>query len=114
MNGKGGAAAHPTTPDGRYFVVRGRLWRRSDPSLPDHRRAELVGELMQARRAVGVALRHADAGGLAAARAAVDRAKVALGERGPAWWSDDAPDFNRRTVATTPYADWFDQLETNA
>nr|CUT16714.1 hypothetical protein CDS [Bradyrhizobium sp.] len=24
---------HPVTPDGRYFVVRGRLWRMSDPDL---------------------------------------------------------------------------------
>ena len=23
----------PVTPDGRYIVVRGRLWRRSDPRL---------------------------------------------------------------------------------
>jgi len=22
---------HPVTPDGRYFVVRGRLWRMSNP-----------------------------------------------------------------------------------
>lgn len=24
---------YPVTPDGRYFVVRGRLWRRSNPGL---------------------------------------------------------------------------------
>lgn len=99
---------HPVTPDGRYFVVRGRLWRRSDPSLPEERRVSLVAELMHARRAVGVALRHGDKAGLAEARAAVDRAKVALGERGPVWWQDGAPDLNRRTVAGTPYAAWFD------
>jgi hypothetical protein len=100
---------HPVTPDGRYFVVRGRLWRRSDPSLPEERRTSLVGELMQARRAVGVALRRGDAPGVAEARAAVDRAKVALGERGPVWWNDGAPDLNRRMVANTPYASWFEQ-----
>lgn len=98
---------HPVTPDGRYFIVRGRLWRRSDPSLPEERRASLVAELMQARRAVGVALRHGDEAGLAEARDAVDRAKVALGERGPVWWQDGAPDLNRRMVAGTPYAAWF-------
>ena len=28
--------SYPTTPDGRYFVVRGRLWRASNPALePD-------------------------------------------------------------------------------
>lgn len=105
---------HPVTPDGRYFVVRGRLWRRSDPSLPEERRALLVADLMQARRAVGVALRQADEAGLAEARAAVDRAKVALGERGPAWWHDGAPDLNRRMVASTAYAAWFDELERAA
>jgi len=62
---------HPTTPDGRYFVVRGRLWRRSNPSLPEERRIALVGELMQARRAVGMALRHGDGASVAKARAAV-------------------------------------------
>ena len=39
------------TPDGRYFVVRGRLWRRANPSLPADRRELLVRELMNARRA---------------------------------------------------------------
>ena len=33
------------TPDGRYFVVRGRLWRRANPSLPTERRETLVHEL---------------------------------------------------------------------
>lgn len=106
MSGK----AYPVTPDGRYFVVRARLWRRSDPSLPEERRAALVADLMRARRAVGVALRHVDQDGLAAARTDVDRAKIALGERGPPWWDDGAPDFNRRMVANTPYAEWFDRL----
>lgn len=106
------AAAHPNTPDGRYFVVRGRLWRRSNPSLTDERRVELVRELMEARRAVGFALRHEDKDALQAARAAVDRAKVALGERGPVWWDDGAPDFNRRMAAGTPYARWFEGLDT--
>ena len=103
--------AHPTTPDGRYFVVRGRLWRKSDPSLPEESRTELVSQLMQARRAVGAALRANDEAGVAKARAAVERAKVALGERGPVWWLDDSPDLNRRMVAGTPYAHWFEQLE---
>lgn len=41
------------------------------------------------------------------ARAAVDEAKRGLGERGPVWWPDGAPDFNRRLAANTPYADWY-------
>jgi hypothetical protein len=102
--------AHPRTPDGRYFVVRGRLWRRSNPALPAEERGRLVRELMAARRAVGAARRAGDAGAEASARAAVDRAKVALGERGPPWWTDGAPDLNRRPVRGTPYAAWFAAL----
>ena len=34
-------------------------------------------------------------------------AKRALGERGPPWWEDGAPDYNRQNVASTPYAAWF-------
>lgn len=102
--------AHAVTPDGRYFVVRGRLWRRSDPSLPEELRAALVAELMAARRGVGLALRKGDVTALAAARAEVDRAKTALGERGAVWWHDGAPDFNRRMAASTCYAEWFAQL----
>ena len=40
------------TPDGRYIVVRGRLWRASNPSLDEHTRQQLVDELMDARRMI--------------------------------------------------------------
>lgn len=43
----------------------------------------------------------------AAARRDVDLAKQALGERGPVWWDDGAPDFNRHLAKNTPYADWY-------
>ncbi|WP_245228158.1 hypothetical protein [Xanthomonas bromi] len=98
------------TPDGRYLIVRGRLWRTANPHLRDDVRAGLVSALMDARRAVKAARRDDDAGRLAAARAAVDRAKTALGERGLVWWSDGAHDFNRHLVKNTPYADWFAAL----
>ncbi len=100
----------PTTPDGRYFVVRGRLWRCSNPHLSKARRAELVSELMAARRAKQAAMRADDVTAREAARARVDAAKVALGERGPVWWDDGSADFNRRLARTTPYADWFASL----
>ena len=100
----------PVTPDGRYLVVRGRLWRRSNPALPPERREELVAELLRARRDKGAALRADDAAAREEARARVDRAKHALGERGPVWWDDGAPDLNRHLVRTTAYADWFAQL----
>jgi hypothetical protein len=105
-----GLMEYPTTPDGRYFVVRGRLWRCSNPALPPAEREQLVASLMAARRAVARARRAGDDVMLAAAREAVDEAKRALGERGPVWWTDGAPDYNRRLARTTPYAAWFAAL----
>ncbi len=98
---------HPVTSDGRYFVVDGRLWRCSDPALSEPDRSHLVKQLMAARRAVKAALRTGDEGSLAAARSEVHAAKVALGERGAPWWTDGAPDYNRRLVRNSPYAAWF-------
>ena len=72
-------------PDGHYFVVRGRLWRLSEPALdPDRRNRD---------------------------RFRVDAAKRALGERGPVWWTDDAPDWNRHLACNTPYASWWASLQ---
>ena len=104
-------APHPRTPDGRYLVVRGRLWRCTYPWLPERERERLTRELMEARRAVGAALKRGDVATLKAARAAVDAAKVALGERGPVWWTDGAPDLNRHMARTTSYADWSRSVE---
>lgn len=101
------------TPDGRYFVVRGRLWRRTNPDLPADRRETLVRELMEARRAVKAALECGKPEELQLARKAVDVAKTSLGERGPVWWTDGAPDFNRHKVSGSPYAEWWaSQRET--
>lgn len=98
------------TPDGRYIVVQGRLWRSSDPRLPAKARQGLVDELMDARRAVRAALGADDPKALRLTRARVQAAKEALGERGEVWWDDGAPDFNRRLVRNTPYAQWW-QME---
>ncbi len=95
----------PFTPDGRYFVVRGRLWRATNPALDETIRERLVQDLMTARR--HVRQYKADPLALKAAREAVDAAKIALGERGPVWWDDGAPDYNRKMAKNTPYADWF-------
>jgi hypothetical protein len=78
------------SPDGRYLVIDGRRWRASDPTIPDPLRAELVHELMAARRAVRAAA--GDETDLAAARSRVQDAKVALGERGEPWWEPSSPD----------------------
>ena len=93
------------TPDRRYIVVSGRLWRATNPKLTDQEREKLMKELMTARREV----RSTDPDKKAAARRAVDEAKRGLGERGPVWWDDEAPDYNRHLAKNTPYAAWFEQ-----
>ena len=95
------------TPDGRYIVVRGRLWRATNPALAEPERQRLVQVLMDARRAVKVARAAADRDAEEAAHRAVDAAKQALGERGPVWWTDGAPDLNRKMARNTAYAEWF-------
>ena len=100
----------PVTPDGRYFVLRGRLWRCTNPLLPADERERLVHELMQARSAKGRAMRAGDPVAREAARERVDAAKHGLGERGDPWWTDGAPDYNRHMARTTPYAEWFAAL----
>lgn len=101
---------YPSTPDGRYFVVRGRLWRSSNPHLDPEVRQAWVKRLMDARRGVGAARKAGDREAERHARIQVDEAKHALGERGPVWWTDGAPDYNRRMAANTPYADWYAAL----
>lgn len=81
-----------------------RLWRAANPELAAEEREKQVSELMSARRAVREATGDSD---LAAARTRVNSAKIALGERGPVWWTDGAPDLNRRLVQGTCYADWW-------
>ena len=73
------------TPIG-YQRIRGRLWRISDPSIPDNLRQQLVNELMAARRAIAAAKRTGCDPALRQARQRVQSAKIALGERGPRWW----------------------------
>ncbi|KPX41858.1 Uncharacterized protein ALO68_03639 [Pseudomonas syringae pv. helianthi] len=107
-------SVNPGTPDGRYFVVKGQLWRCSNPSLSEDVRQQLVDQLMAARRAVRAAKACGDPEALKTARAAVDQAKVALGERGEVWWTDGAEDFNRRKVTNTPYAQWYRDLNNPA
>ena len=68
---------------------------------------------MTARREVKEAKASGDEGELLVAREHVQAAKVALGERGPVWWNDGSPDFNRHKVPNTPYAEWYRSLSTN-
>ena len=74
--------------DDHHLLIDGRRWRRTDPAIPEKLRAELVAELMDARRAVGAALPSKDTAAEAVARTRVGDAKVALGERGEPWWEE--------------------------
>jgi len=103
--------AYPETPDGRYFVSRGRLWRKGDPSLGDSLRRAALKALMQARLAER---RAPDAATRQNARDAVEAAKRRLGERGPVWWTDGAPDESGTHPADSSYRDWWSALDAPA
>jgi hypothetical protein len=78
--------SEPPTPtdDGHHVVIGGRRWRATDPSIPEPRRDELTRILMAWRREVR---RTKGSDDEPTARAGVQAAKVALGERGtPPWW----------------------------
>lgn len=81
------------TADGHHIVVDGRKWRATDIAIPANLRAELVAELMRARRLVRS--RGDDA------RPLVDDAKVALGERGEPWWEAPTEQGRRDRLAAT-------------
>ncbi len=104
---------HPVTPDGRYFVVRGKLWRMANPNLAPAKKAALVNELMTARSAVRSAKLAGNQIEEAAAHRAVDVVKQALGERGPVWWTAGTPDLNRHLVKNSPYAKWYSGLRAS-
>jgi hypothetical protein len=90
-----------TTPDGHHIVVDGRRWRATDPHIPERLRAELVAELMDARRSVAAGTRAKDDQAVTTARRRVQDAKVALGERGAPWWEPASPnDATARLAAT--------------
>jgi hypothetical protein len=82
------------TDDGHYIVINGRRWRATDPAIPEERRAQLTRILMAWRREVR---RTKDTGEESVARAGVQAAKVALGERGsPPWWEQSNDDRRKR------------------
>lgn len=91
-----------TTPDGRYLVIGGRRWRATDPAIPEERRDELTRVLMAWRREVRRAKGTADEPD---ARAGVQAAKVALGERGEPWWEQSDEQRRARWSAEVPAPD---------
>lgn len=101
-----GMAEPERTPDGRFVVIDGRRWRATDPAIPPEPAARLRKLLMAARRDVGAALRAQDAEAERAARARVQLAKVALGERGTPWWEQTESERRQR------WQDGLDALDT--
>lgn len=87
------------TSDGRYILVGGRRWRATDPMIPPERAAELRSALMAWRREVK-ATRGTEAE--RPARAGVQAAKVALGERGRPWWEQTAAERKERWETVVP------------
>ena len=100
-----------TTPDGRYHVIQGRLWRAPNPTLPAEAKVRHMRDLLNGRRALKTAKATADEAAITAARRLIAGAQVGLGERGKVWWKDGAPDFNRTQVKHSPYADWFASVD---
>lgn len=96
--------SHSATPDGRYFVSKGQLWRKTDPRLDDGERRAAIKAMMQARRDISKAGTEAEEQD---ARARINAAKTRLGERGPVWWDDDAPDESGLSPIKSSYADWW-------
>ena len=90
------------TEGGRWIVLDGRRWRATDPSIPQSLRQELVNNLMAARRGVGSARRAGDDAAERLARAQVDDAKVALGERGEPCLLYTSPSPRDRTRSRMP------------
>lgn len=89
----------PLTPDGRYLVSRGVLKRCTNPGLDDQLRRKSVKKLMQAR--------------MQGNAEEVMAAKVELGETGPVWWDDGAPDYSGTAPADSPYAQWWQALDSD-
>ena len=101
------ANKYPHTPDGRYFVANNRLWRCTDPRLTEEQKRVHIKALMKARRAVRSAQQQRDDDVLRQARQSVQEAKEALGERGPVWWEDGAPDEGGLAPHNSSYAQWW-------
>ena len=101
------ANKYPHTPDGRYFVANNRLWRCTDPRLTEEQKRVHIKALMKARRAVRSDQQQGDDDALRQARQSVQEAKEALGERGPVWWEDGAPDEGGLAPHNSSYAQWW-------
>lgn len=93
--------------DERWLVVKGRRWRRQDPSLPEEVAARLLSHLGRGRSTVGALTRRGE--DPAPARRRVDLAKHGLGERGEPWWEQDQTQRRHRWEAALRDLDALDE-----
>lgn len=100
--------------DERWLVVKGRRWRRTDPSLPADVVERLTSHLGRGRSGVGAAKRRGDDAAVAAARTRVGLAKHGLGERGPRWWEEPLDARLARAQAALAELDELDAPERSA
>ncbi|CAN5502332.1 hypothetical protein BH10PLA1_BH10PLA1_15910 [soil metagenome] len=98
-----------STPDGRYFIARGKLLRCSNPNLSPADREKYSELLVLARKEEKSAKMWGPAEAVHNANRKVDDAKKGLGERGKPWWTDGAPDYSRQRIEDTPYAEWWNK-----
>jgi hypothetical protein len=102
---------YPETTDGRYFVAKNRLWRKTNPNLDEAKRQELVNQLMKARRDIAEANRTDNSDLRKDARQRMQKAKVGLGERGRVWWDDESEDQSGKHPKNSIYAEWWQGLD---
>lgn len=103
---------YPVALDGRYFIVKNRLWRCTNPALEHSLVTQLETDLGKARAAVKKYKDHPAE--FKTARVRVHEANIALGERGPLWWTDGAPDYNRWYPKNTRYRQFWMTLSGQA
>ena len=94
------------TPDRRYLVVGDKLLRSYNPDLPNDRIDELLIVLFNSRRDLRRA-RQREGTEPPELVGAIEAARLALGQSGPVWWDDGAPDLDGAPVLSTCYAEWY-------
>ncbi len=82
----------------------------TNPALSEETQAMLRRDLMAGWRAKRKAQLADDLFSIRIAKIDIDCTKQMLGERGPVWWDDGAPDYNRYLAKNTPYKSWEQSL----
>ena len=97
------------TPDRRYLLLGDKLLRSYNPNLPNDRIDDLLVVLFNSRCDLRRA-RQCDGTEPLELVDAIEAARRALGQSGPVWWDDGAPDLDGVPVLSTCYAEWFKSM----